>query len=72
MSRRRIRLEADYQKLYTLLFNKITDALEQINVGNPDGAAIILVEAQRTAEELDVYKRQDMPHIIYKIGRNQA
>ena len=52
-------MEADYQKLYTLLFNKITDALEQINVGNPDGAAIILVEAQRTAEELYVSGREN-------------
>ncbi len=47
-------MEADYQKLYTLLFNKITDALEQLNAGNMDGAAIILIEAQRTAEELYV------------------
>ena len=42
----------DYQKLYTLLFNAITDALgdlEQLNIG---AAKERLISAQQQAEEL--------------------
>ena len=42
----------NYQKLYTLLFNAVTDALtelEQLNVGT---AKAMLIAAQQQAEEL--------------------
>ena len=42
----------DYQKLYTLLFNAVTDALadlEQLNIGT---AKVRLMAAQQQAEEL--------------------
>ena len=38
----------DYQKLYCLLFNAITNALEQIDLGKPETARIIFNE--RAAE----------------------
>ena len=50
MSRKVIRVE-DYQKLYTLLFNGITDAIEQIDQKNYGRARDILVDAQIRAEE---------------------
>jgi len=42
----------DYQKLYCLLFNAITNALEQIDLGKPETARIILMNAQQKSEEV--------------------
>ena len=42
----------DYQKMYTLLFNAITDALIQMEKQNYGAAKEILVSAQQGAEEL--------------------
>ena len=42
----------DYQKMYTLLFNAITDALMQMEKQNYGAAKEILVSAQQRAEEL--------------------
>ena len=42
----------DYQKMYTLLFNAITDALMQMEKQNYGSAKEILVSAQQRAEEL--------------------
>lgn len=39
-----------YQKMYTLLFNKITDALEQLEKDNFGMAKELLVTAQIEAE----------------------
>ena len=39
---------ADYQTMYSTLFNAITDALRQIEQEN---AAALLVQAQQSAEE---------------------
>mgnify|MGYP004505299755 FL=1 len=42
----------DYKKLYTLLFNAITDALEQLAEGRVPQAQEMLTTAQQDAEEL--------------------
>ena len=42
----------DYEQLYHLLFNAVTDALEDIGAGNPGLAAERLKAAQQAAEEL--------------------
>ena len=42
----------DYTKLYHLLFNAITDALEQMNAQNFGSAKETLVSAQQKAEEI--------------------
>ena len=42
----------DYAKLYHLLFNAITDALEQMNAQNFGSAKEALISAQQKAEEI--------------------
>ena len=42
----------DYEKLYHLLFNDITDALEQMGSQNYGDAKELLVAAQQKAEEI--------------------
>ena len=42
----------DYAKLYHLLFNAITDALEQMNTQNFGSAKETLVSAQQKVEDL--------------------
>ena len=42
----------DYQKMYTTLFNAITDALEQMESQNFGTAKETLITAQQEAEEL--------------------
>ena len=41
-----------YKKLYLLLFNAITDALEQLKKQNVGTARELLISAQKSAEEL--------------------
>ena len=41
-----------YNKLYTFLFGRVTDAIEALEQGNPDQAKGILIEASMEAEEL--------------------
>ena len=41
----------DYEKLYHLLFNAITDAAERIAQGEPESARFLLIRAQQAAEE---------------------
>ena len=48
----------NYQKLYTLLFNAMTDAIEQLQKDNYGLAQDILVRAQQEAEEL--YLKQSL------------
>ena len=40
-----------YQKMYTTLFNAITDALRLMEKGNSAGAAALLKRAQQSTEE---------------------
>ena len=42
----------DYEKMYYLLFNAITDALEQIEQQNFGSAKDLLIAAQQEAEEI--------------------
>ncbi len=42
----------DYEKLYHLLFNAITDALEQMQKQNYGDARDLLVTAQQQTEEI--------------------
>lgn len=50
---------ADYQKLYTLLFNACTDAIVQIDRQNYGIARDLLVCAQQDAEELYMLEDQE-------------
>lgn len=40
----------DYEKLYHLLFNAITDALNALETERTDSAKLLLICAQQTAE----------------------
>ncbi len=42
----------DYEKMYHLLFNAITDALEQLEQQNFGSAKDLLIAAQQQAEEI--------------------
>lgn len=42
----------DYQKMYTILFNAVTDAIESIQHHNAALAEKILIQAQQETEEL--------------------
>ena len=42
----------EYDKLYYLLFNAITDAVELLRQGDAEEAEASLIRAQQTAEEL--------------------
>ena len=42
----------DFQKMYTTLFNAITDALEQLDAQNYGEAKETLIYAQQKAEEI--------------------
>ena len=43
---------ADYNKMYLLLFNAISDALEQMESQNYGDARATLIAAQQKAEEI--------------------
>ena len=40
-----------YQKMYTTLFNAVSDAIERIGSGDYDGAKEILIQGQQKTEE---------------------
>ena len=42
----------DYQKMYTTLFNAVTDALEKIEAQNYGDAKDFLIAAQQQAEDI--------------------
>ena len=42
----------EYQKMYTLLFNAITDALKQMESQNFGSAKDLLIAAQQKTEEI--------------------
>ncbi|MBR5342404.1 MAG: hypothetical protein IK149_00740 [Oscillospiraceae bacterium] len=41
-----------FKRMYLLLFNRITDALEALGRGSAEQARAILIRAQQDAEEL--------------------
>lgn len=48
----------DYQKMYCVLFNAITDALEQIGK-NPAKARDLLMPAQQQTEEIYIHAEEE-------------
>lgn len=48
-----------YQKLYNILFNAITDAVEELDKSNGWAAREILISAQRRAEEAYLQAGED-------------
>ena len=50
----------DYQKMYCLLFNAITDALEQMGK-DPVKVRKILITAQQQTEELYISAEEENP-----------
>ena len=51
----------DYQKLYALLFNAVTDALEEMEQMNFGRAKELLITAQQAAEAMAITKVTAMP-----------
>ena len=51
----------DYEKMYHLLFNAITDALEQIESQNYGNAKAQLISAQQKAEEIYITAKKAAP-----------
>lgn len=49
----------DYQKMYTTLFNAITDAIQSIQQNNYGIAAEILIRAQQKTEELYIIDAEE-------------
>ncbi len=50
----------DYEKMYKLLFNAITDALNQLYNGCPAAAEKTLIQSQTAVEE--IYINSDEAH----------
>ena len=50
--------EISYQKLYTTLFNAITDALQEIDMLEITKAKQLLIEAQQKTEEMYIEEAQ--------------
>ena len=42
----------EYQRMYAVLFNAVTDALEYMQCNDPAKAREILIQAQQKAEEI--------------------
>ena len=49
----------DYRKLYTLLFNTVTDAVEELEDLNIGAAKERLISAQQQAEEFYIDEERD-------------
>lgn len=47
-------MAVDYEELYFYLFNRITDALGELDAGRMEAARELLVSAQQCAEEMYV------------------
>lgn len=52
-------MDMDYQKLYHILFNVVTDSLESMAAQNFGQAAACLRQAQQTCEELYIEGEED-------------
>ena len=51
-------MQIDYEKLYHLMFNRVTDALRELERGRVDAAKELLISAQQTAEEQYIEPRE--------------
>ena len=49
----------DYQKLYTTLFNSLTDAIEEMDTHNFGNAKKIIIKAQQDAEQMYLAQSDD-------------
>lgn len=47
-------MQIDYERLYHLVFNRVTDALRELERGRAEAAKELLVSAQQEAENLYV------------------
>ena len=56
-----------YQKMYTTLFNAVTDALEKIEAQNYGDAKDLLIAAQQQAE--DIYQMYTFCRLTFKNTR---
>ena len=52
-------MDMDYQKLYHILFNVVTDSLESMAAQNFGQAAACLRQAQQTCKELYIEGEED-------------
>ncbi|WP_293009489.1 MULTISPECIES: hypothetical protein [unclassified Oscillibacter] len=43
--------EEEFPKYYTIIFNAVTDALKELDAGNPGKAKALLIRSQQEAEE---------------------
>lgn len=51
----------NYQRMYTLLFNAITDGLYLLQTGKMQEAEHLLMSAQQSAEEMYIEESQEQP-----------
>lgn len=54
----------DYKKMYTTLFNAVTDALEKMEVQNYGDAKELLISAQQKTEEIYITAQNDNRNIF--------
>ena len=52
----------DYQKLYAVIFNAVTDAVEQLELQNFGVAREILIRAQLETEEQYMCEKEEEPN----------
>ncbi|WP_294855687.1 hypothetical protein [uncultured Oscillibacter sp.] len=43
--------EEEFPKYYTIIFNAVTDALKELDAGNPVKAKALLIQGQQEAED---------------------
>ncbi|WP_312636953.1 hypothetical protein [Oscillibacter sp.] len=43
--------EEEFPKYYTIIFNAVTDALRELDAGNPVKAKALLIQGQQKAED---------------------
>lgn len=48
-----------YKRLYFLLFNRITDAIDALDRGKAAEARVILLDAQQDAEEMYIEETEE-------------
>lgn len=56
-----------YQKMYTTLFNAITDALELMEKGSSAEAALLLKQAQQSTEDQYINAADETPGHVHRI-----
>lgn len=62
----------EYRKLYTSLFNTVTDAIELLQRDYPDTARMMLIKAQQQAEEFYISAGEKGKERCAKIENNSG